>query len=244
MKYNNPRRIALWSGPRNLSTAMMRSFGARTDTMCADEPFYAAYLAITGLKHPMRNEILAAHENDPNMVIDMIAHAPADKPLFYQKHMCHHMVDSIDRDWMQHHIHAFLIRRPELVLASYAKKTESVSLDAIAFVQQYELFRHVTETLGQSAIVIDSDDILANPPKMLQSLCTALDIPYQREMLSWDSGIHAEDGIWASHWYGAVIGSTGFRQAPEMLPSLPDEYAAIADAAMPYYEALATRKLG
>lgn len=244
MIYANPRRIALWSGPRNLSTAMMRSFGARTDTICADEPFYAAYLAITGFDHPMRNEILDAHENDPAAVIQSIAHTPCSAPIYYQKHMCHHMVDGIDRDWMRHISHAFLIRRPERVLASYAKKTQSVSLDVIGFAQQHQIFKYITEELGQKAIVIDSEDILANPSQMLQSLCTALDIPYQEQMLSWDSGIHEKDGIWAAHWYGAVIGSTGFGQAPEMLPSLPDEYAAIADAAMPYYEALATRKLG
>lgn len=238
-----PIRIALWSGPRNLSTAMMRSFGARSDTVCIDEPFYAAYLAKTGLNHPMREAILAAHENDADTVIQNIAYAPSPAPIYYQKHMCHHMVDGIDRGWMAHVRHAFLIRHPMRVLASYAKKTEEVSLDAIGFQQQCAIFEHVTQNLGQKAIVIDSDDILANPGAMLQSLCAALGMEYQEAMLSWQSGIHSEDGIWASHWYGAVIGSTGFGKPTSDVPTLPPEYAAIAAEAMPLYEAMATHKI-
>lgn len=243
MSYADPLRIALWSGPRNLSTAMMRSFGARSDTICMDEPFYAAYLALTGLDHPMRDEILKAHENDPAAVIKTIAHDPALAPIFYQKHMCHHMVDGIERDWMKHHSHAFLIRRPERVLASYAKKSQNISLDAIGFKQQYQIFEYVTTQLGQKPIVVDSDDILASPPKMLLDLCTALGIPYQSEMLCWKNGIHAEDGIWASHWYGAITQSTGFGKPTTDVPDLDQKFSAIAGAALPYYEALAAHKI-
>jgi hypothetical protein len=237
--YANPVRIALWSGPRNLSTAMMRSFGARRDTICADEPFYAPYLAITGLNHPMRDAILQAHENDPKKVAHSMAYTPAPAPIFYQKHMCHHMVPEIDRDWMGQMRNAFLIRHPAKVLASYANKMEDVSLEAIGFVQQAQLFDHVTNNLGQPAIVVDSDDILRDPPAMLAALCDALGIEYTNEMLSWQEGYQPQDGIWASHWYNAVIASTGFaspkKGADLTPPDLPKDYANIAEQALPLY---------
>lgn len=240
--FPDPVRIALWSGPRNLSTAMMRSFGARSDTICADEPFYAAYLAISGANHPMRSEILAHHENDPEKIAHAMAHAPAAAPIFYQKHMCHHMLPGIDRDWMAKMRNAFLIRHPAKVLASYAKKIENVSLEAIGFPQQAALFDYVTGALGQPPIVIDSDDILRNPAGMLAALCDALGIDYTDAMLRWQAGYHAEDGIWARHWYNAVIGSTGFAAPPKAQTAgpalLPDNYAHIAAEALPIYHKL------
>lgn len=240
--FANPVRIALWSGPRNLSTAMMRSFGARSDTMCADEPFYAPYLAITGLDHPMRDEILAAHESDPDKVAQAVAHAPAAAPVYYQKHMCHHMLPAIDRGWMARMRNAFLIRSPAKVLASYANKMETVSLEAIGFPQQAALFDHVTQDLGQPPIVIDSDDVLRDPPGILAALCAALGVAYSGEMLSWEKGYHPQDGVWARHWYNAVIDSTGFAapaKKDSSLPILPGDYAQIAQQAQPYYERLA-----
>lgn len=240
--FPDPVRIALWSGPRNLSTAMMRSFGARSDTVCADEPFYAPFLAITGLDHPMRSEILSHHENDADKVAHSMAYAPAAAPIFYQKHMCHHMVPDIDRSWMAQMRNAFLIRHPAKVLASYANKMESVSLEAIGFVQQSELFDRVTQDLGQPPIVIDSDDVLRDPQNVLAALCNALGIDYTDDMLSWNAGYHAQDGIWASHWYNAVINSTGFAAPAKQdsaLPTLPDDYAHIAQQAQPFYERLA-----
>lgn len=236
-------RIALWSGPRNLSTAMMRSFASRSDTVCIDEPFYAPYLALTGLDHPMRAEILAAHEADPDKVIDDLAYAPATQPIFYQKQMTHHMVNGLARNWMAAVHNAFLIRHPARVMASYARKVETASLEAIGFAQQLELFRYVTEELGQPAIIIDSDDILRDPAAMLAKLCAALNIAYQPAMLRWSKGIQTEDGIWASHWYDAIIETTGFASAPGALPQLSTDYAAIADAAMESYERLWEHRL-
>ena len=246
-KFATPLRVALWSGPRNLSTAMMRSFGARDDTYVVDEPFYAAFLAITGLDHPMRDAILAAHETNPEAVINMLTKAPAPAPIFYQKHMCHHMVDGIDRNWMSTVRHAFLIRHPARVLASYAHKVESASLEAIGFAQQAELFDHVTNDLGQPPIVIDSDDVLLNPGRVLTALCRAWGMEYSGEMLSWPKGYHPQDGVWARHWYNAVINSTGFappsKDKTRDLPVLSGDYADIALQALPYYEKLSQHKL-
>lgn len=237
-------RIAMWSGPRNLSTAMMRSFGARSDATCVDEPFYAAYLKLTGLEHPMRAEILAAHETDAEAVARMLSHGPLAAPVFYQKHMTHHMVAGIPRAWMAQVRNAFLIRHPARVLASYARKMESVSLEAIGFAQQAELFDYATGELGQTPVVIDGDDILRDPRASLGALCARLGIAFEEAMLSWPAGPRPEDGVWAPHWYDAVWRSTGFGEPPGPLPETPDAFAPILAAALPIYEKLAAFKGG
>ena len=233
-------RIAMWSGPRNLSTATMRSFGARGDTICVDEPFYAAYLSLTGLVHPMQDEIMASQPTDPQRVIeDLLApSSDPDRPILYQKHMTHHMVRGIARDWMSEVTNAFLIRHPARVLASYAKKMETASLEAIGFPQQAELFDQVADQLGHAPVVVDSDDILKDPASTLPKLCKALGIPWTENMLSWPEGPKPEDGAWAPHWYESVNASTGFGKPPGDLPDLPDAFAPILDAAMPIYEAM------
>ena len=234
-----PRRIAMWSGPRNLSTAMMRAFGARGDCFVWDEPFYAAYLAATGLEHPMRAEILAAHDNDPaSVAAACAAPAPDGSALFYQKHMTHHMLPGFDLGWMDDAANVFLIRAPERVLASYVAKREDVTLEDIGFVQQAALFDRVADRLGAAPAVIDASDVRANPAGVLKKLCAAIGIAWTNRMLSWAPGIHASDGIWARHWYNAVEGSTGFATSPERDVELPPHLAAIAEAARPSYERL------
>lgn len=235
------KRIAMWSGPRNLSTAMMYSFGGRKDSTVVDEPFYAVYLAKTGIVHPMQNEILGSQFQDPDMVACQLL-APTDRPIFYQKHMAQHMVDGVPRDWMADVINVFLIRHPARVVASYAKKREGPQLDDIGFRQQAELFDYVT-ALGQTPIVIDSHDIRDDPESMMRKLCDAVGLKWDAGMLHWPSGGHASDGVWASHWYGAVHCSTGFANAEYELPVLEPDYAEVAAQAMPYYDRLAAVKL-
>jgi hypothetical protein len=235
------KRIAMWSGPRNLSTAMMYSFGGRKDSTVMDEPFYAAYLAKTGTLHPMQNEILASQFQDPDMVARQLL-APTDRPIFYQKHMTQHMVDGVPRGWMAHVTNVFLIRHPARVVASYAKKRDGPQLDDIGFRQQVELFDHVT-SLGQTPLVIDSHDIRDDPKGLMHKLCNALNLPWDLGMLRWPSGGHASDGVWASHWYGAVHRSTGFADAEGDLPSLEPDYADVVAQAMPFYDRLAAVKL-
>jgi hypothetical protein len=236
-------RIAMWSGPRNLSTAMMYSFGARSDCHVVDEPFYAAYLAKTGLDHPMRVEILASQTQDGAKVERaLLAPASDKKRHFYQKHMTHHMVPGIPRDWMKKVKNVFLIRHPARVVASYAKKREGPQLADIGFRQQDELFDYA-RGLGQSPIVIDAADIRTDPEYMLKSLCAALDLDWDTAMSSWPAGGHSQDGVWAKHWYGAVHRSTEFADPEGELPQLDTDYASLTAQALPYYERLARWKL-
>ncbi len=235
-------RIAMWSGPRNLSTAMMYSFGARNDCTVVDEPFYAAYLEKTGRDHPMRSDILANQSCDPLQVIAQItgAHARAH---FYQKHMTQHMVPGVPRDWMAEMKNVFLIRHPARVVASFAAKFEAPTLADIGYSQQAELFEYVT-SIGQTPIVIDSADIRRAPERALRRLCNALDLDWHEAMLSWPAGGRSEDGIWAKYWYGAVHKSTGFAKGEEAaLPQLSGSYAELAESALIHYRTLAKARI-
>jgi hypothetical protein len=240
-----PVRIAMWSGPRNISTAMMRSFGARADTAVIDEPFYAAYLAQTGLVHPMRQEVIAAQPNDwRDVVTALLGRVPADKPICYQKHMTHHMIPAFGRRWLAQVRNAFLIRDPAAVLASYVAKRGEVTLADIGIVQQRELFDQEAERLGRAPPTVEGSDILADPAGVLARLCAALGIAYTDAMLHWAAGRRDSDGVWAPAWYDAVERSTGFGPpASRQAVSLGSELQRIADAARPHYEALARHKL-
>ncbi|MEJ8574115.1 hypothetical protein [Microbaculum marinum] len=239
-----PVRIAMWSGPRNISTAMMRSFGNRPDTRVVDEPFYAAYLDLTGIDHPMRNEVIASGTTDWRRVADDLLSFDAEGiSVHYQKQMTHHMLPEIGRDWLARMKNAFLIRRPENVLASYVRKREAVTLEDIGFLQQAELFDLVADALGEPPPVIDARDVLEDPKGMLAALCGAVGIPFRDEMLAWDPGFRATDGVWGAHWYEAVAASTGFGPPNPDVEDLPPHLLRIAEAARPIYDRLSQVKL-
>lgn len=228
----------MWSGPRNLSTAMMYSFAARGDCAVVDEPFYATYLALSGLNHPLRDRILAAQSTNAAEVVQQInGPAPAGLPHFYQKHMTQHMVPDVPRSWMQDVTNIFLIRHPARVIASYAAKRGNPTLMDIGFVQQAELYEEVSDQQSH-AVVIDSTDIRKHPEKMLKHLCHAIDLPYTPKMLVWPRGGHSADGCWAEHWYGAVWNSTGFASAEGPLPQVPAHLQDVLNAALPHYQRL------
>jgi len=232
----------MWSGPRNISTAMMRSFENRADCTVVDEPFYAAYLAETGLNHPMREAVLASQPQDWRAVVTDLD--TLGGPIVYEKHMTHHMRPGFGLDWAAGRANAFLIRDPAEVLASYTVKRADVTLDDIGVVRQRELFDREADRLGRAPPVVRGADVLADPRGMLMALCTTLGLPFREEMLSWPPGRRASDGVWAPAWYDAVERSTGFETPPKRPdPVLPDDLRRIADAARPHYEALLQHRL-
>lgn len=232
-------KLAMWSGPRNLSTAMMYAFAARGDAAVWDEPFYAAYLSATGIAHPMAAQVIAAGETDPARVAAAcLGPVPGGKAIHYQKHMTLHMIPAFDRGFMKGLTNVFLIRHPARVIASYARKRENPALSDIGFVQQAELFDQVAGWTGQAPVVIDSATIRADPPAALARLCAALGIAFTPAMLSWPAGPKAYDGAWAPHWYGAVHGSTGFEDPEGPLPELTGAFADLAEEALPFYNRL------
>lgn len=237
-------RIAMWSGPRNLSTAMMYAFAARGDCAVWDEPFYAAYLRATGIDHPMAAQVIAAGQPDPDRVADAcLGPIPQSQSLFYQKHMTLHMIAAFDRGFLRGLTNVFLIRHPARVVASYTQKRDSPTQDDIGFVQQAELFDEVAGWLGRAPLVLDSADVRADPAGTLGRLCTALGIGFTPKMLAWPAGPKPFDGAWAPHWYNAVHASTGFGTAEADLPVLTGAFARLAEAAMPAYQALARYKI-
>lgn len=228
-------RIAMWSGPRNLSTAMMYAFGARADFSIMDEPFYAPYLAASGADHPMAAQIIAAHETDPAKVAQSCL--CDGTPHLYMKHMPHHMLSGFPIDWAEDCINIHLIRHPARVIASYAAKREAPTLEDIGFVQQADLYQRL------GGIVIDSTDIRARPEAMLRALCEAIGLVFDPSMLHWPAGPRVEDGIWARHWYGAVHRSTGIDGAEGPLPDVLPALQPVLDAALPFYSGLYQRRL-
>ena len=237
------KRIAMWYGPRNISTALMRAFENHADCVVVDEPLYAHYMAETGHDHPMRAEVLASQPTDWRAVAAALTGPiPGAADLFYQKHMSHHLLPGIERNWMRGLTHAFLIRDPRAMLASYRQKRELVSLTDLGLPQQVALFDWIEAEFGVTPPVIDSRDVLQNPRGMLNALCAALDLAFDEAMLTWPAGPRDSDGVWAPHWYDAVLRSTGWQPYASKPVELTAELEAIADEAQPLYERLYARR--
>lgn len=236
-------RLAMWSGPRNISTAMMRAFENRADTTVVDEPLYGHYLAATGIDHPGRAEIIAAMDCDWTSVVASLTEAPiARGHIHYQKHMTHHLLPGIGRAWLDRVVNAFLIRDPAEVVASYLEKRAEVTLADIGVREQWEIFERAADRLGKAPPVIEGRDIQADPKTMLTALCQAVGIDFDPSMLSWPAGRRASDGVWAPHWYGAVEASTGFTPpAPAKAP--PPGFEALIEEAQSYYRRLRAHRL-
>ena len=232
-------RVAMWSGPRNISTAMMRAWEHRGDCAVSDEPLYAHYLAHTGLDHPGREEVVAAGETDWRRVVDaLLGPAPGGAPVWYQKHMTHHLLPHMDRGWIAGLRNVLLVRDPREVVASYVKSRATVTPDDIGLPQQAALYDALCAA-GEAPPVIDAGDFLRAPAAYLRALCAWLGIDFTERMLAWPAGPRDSDGVWAPHWYARVWESTGF-EAPEArdLPVLAGAAADVADACMPLYRRL------
>lgn len=237
-------RIAMWSGPRNISTALMRSWGSRRDTFVTDEPFYAHYLRETGIEHPGREEILEACPDSWETIADwLIGPIPGGSTIWYQKQMSHHLLPEMIGPWLDHLTHAFLIRDPAAVIVSFSRVVEEPVLSDLGLEQQVAIFERVREKTGSVPPVVDSDDLLRNPREMLQALCERLGVPFDDSMLQWAPGPRETDGIWARHWYQSVERSTGFQPWKRRDMHLDDCSGSLAEQALPYYEALSAHKL-
>jgi hypothetical protein len=239
-----PLRLAVWSGPRNISTAMMRAWENRGDCTVVDEPLYAHYLACTGLDHPGRDAVIAAGECDWKRVTEWLCGpVPDDRHIWYQKHMTHHLLPQIGREWLRHLRHVFLIRDPREVLRSYVRSRPNVVAADIGVTQQLEIFDYVTGLEGRTPPVVDAADFLKAPEAQLRALCAHLGVEFTPSMLSWPAGPRPSDGVWAPYWYESVQRSTGFEPYRERDRHVPAEYQRIADAVMPAYERLAAARL-
>ncbi len=211
MKLSDPIPIAMWSGPRTISTAMMRAWGNRPDTFVIDEPFYAYYLKATGKKHPGADEVIATGEIDWRKVVTQLTGPlPNGKRIFFQKQMAHHLLPEVDRDWLGGVTNCFLIRDPREVIASYVKKRDDPALEDLGFMQQLEIFDFVRERTNAIPPIVDAKDVLENPERILRLLCDAVGVDFNESMLSWPPGLRETDGIWAKYWYGEVARSTSF----------------------------------
>lgn len=241
---SQPVRIAMWSGPRNISTAMMRAWENRGDTWVADEPLYAHYLKVTGIDHPGRDEVIAAHESDWRRVVDQLTGPlPAGAIIHYQKHMAHHLLPEIERGWLARLTHAFLIREPREMLTSLIKVTPRPTLSDTGLPQQVEILDLAAQVQKTQPPIIDARDVLENPRRMLGLLCDALTVPFRETMLAWPAGCRPTDGVWARHWYAAVEKSTGFEPYQPKNESVPAELGSLLDACERYYQRLHTLRI-
>jgi hypothetical protein len=234
----------MWSGPRNISTAMMRAWGNRPDTVVVDEPFYAFYLQATGIKHPGADEVITASETDWRKVVShLTAPVPNGKQIFFQKQMTHHLLPEIDREWLGAGTNCFLIRDPREVMASYVKKREDPALEDLGFVQQVEIFDFVRAKTNKVPPVVDAKDVLQNPERMLQRLCEAVGVEFNESMLSWPPGLRDTDGIWAKHWYGEVAKTTSFQSYRPTDYEVPEKLREIYERCRESYNLLFQHRL-
>jgi hypothetical protein len=242
---SSPIRIAMWSGPRNISTAMMRAFENRADCVVSDEPLYGAWLSITGEPHPMAADIIAAMDCDWRRVVaTLTGPVPDERPIWYQKHMTHHLLpEMIERDWLARLTHVFLIRDPVAVVASYLDRRGTVSAEEIGVPQQARLYDFVRDDLGQDPPVIDSGDFVHDPEGHLRALCGRLGIAFDPTMLAWPPGPRDSDGVWAPHWYERVWESTGFGPPRDEMPELEGAALDVAEACRPAWRRLYDQRL-
>lgn len=237
------QRIAMWSGPRNISTAMMRSWENRADCSVIDEPFYAFYLNKTQSPHPMFEAVVNSQPKAFDEVATQLSDVAFDTPIQYQKHMTHHMLGECDLSWTKDLVHCFLIREPAYVINSYTNSRGQCSSDDIGIVRQYQLYETISQISGQDIPVIDSRSVLENPKGVLKALCEKLNVSFSEDMLTWPTGRRDSDGVWAEHWYHSVEKSTKFSLPSVQIIDLNAEQQKLADELQPYYKALKKHEL-
>lgn len=238
-------RVAMWSGPRNISTAMMRAWGNRPDAFVCDEPLYAHYLRATGRRHPGADEVIAAHETDVGKVVArLLGPAPNGARVFYQKHMAHHLTTHVPRDWLRQVTNCFLIREPREVITSLVKHVPDATLSDTGYPQQAEIFDLVSARTGRPPPVVDARDVLTNPRRVLGRLCAALGVEFTDAMLAWPPGLRETDGVWAKYWYKEVETTTSFRPYQPKNTPVPDHLRDLLQTCERIYQRLHAHRLG
>ena len=250
------RCITMWSGPRNISTALMRAWENRPDTRVVDEPFYAYYLKQTGKNHPGAEEIITTGQTDWRQVVEQCLDGLQEtggRAIFYQKQMTHHLLPEVDRSWLDRVTNCFLIRDPAEVITSYIKRNADPAVEDLGFVQQTKIFDFLMGTSRRDAgrpsgsergraaslpPVIDAKDVLQNPERMLRLLCDAVGVEFDKTMLTWPPGLRETDGVWAKHWYGEVIKSTGFQPYHPKNEPVPERLREVHERCQECYERL------
>ncbi|HXE55807.1 MAG TPA: hypothetical protein VN541_22475 [Tepidisphaeraceae bacterium] len=238
-------RLAMWSGPRNISTAMMRAWGNRPDTAVVDEPLYAAYLFATGRNHAGRDEVIAAGPTDPDQAIArLLGPVPDGKRVFYQKHMTHHLLPDMDRSWLAKLTNCFLLRDPAMVLTSLVKHVPDLQLADTGFPQQAEIFDRVCQWTGQIPPVLDAADVLRAPRRTLTLLCERIGVEFTDRMLSWEPGLRDTDGVWAKYWYKEVVHTTEFAPYQPKSEPVPERLRDVLEECQRHYQRLYVHRLG
>ena len=235
--------VACWSGPRNISTALMRCWSSRNDTYVTDEPFYAHYLKKTKLKHPMHKEIISNYNSNYNEIINHLTNqVPKNKKIWYQKHMAHHILNLENIEWIKNFENCILLRNPKEVIHSYTKKNKLNSVEELGYPQQYEIVKFLKK-INKSYIVIDSNVLLKNPEKILLMWCKKINIKFDKSMLEWEEGNKTTDGIWWKIWYDNVIKTTGFKKFKKRDITIENKYDSIYNESMKYYNYLKENNL-
>ena len=234
--------VSCWSGPRNISTALMRSWSSRKDTFVTDEPFYAYYLKKTKLKHPFYNEIINKYSSNYDEVVNyLINRIPKNKKIWYQKHMAHHIFDFNNIEWVNNFENCILLRHPKEVISSYSKKNKLNTVEELGYPQQYEIIKYLKK-INKSYVIIDSSELLKNPEKVLSNWCTKINIKFDKSMLRWEKGNYVSDGIWWKSWYDNVIKTTGFKEYKKKDINIENKYDSIYNESMKYYTYLKETK--
>lgn len=234
-------RVCLWSGPRNVSTALMYSFAQRPDTRVVDEPLYGYYLARSGADHPAAAEVIASMDTDgPRVVRDALL-GPCERPVLFAKLMAHH-IQGLDTGFLAATRNVLLVRDPADVLRTLPRQIPEPDLDDTGLPDQIRILE-AAEALGQEVVVLDAREILLDPRTVLGELCSRLGLGFDEAMLSWPAGPRPEDGVWAPHWYHTLHRSTGFQPYSAKTEPVAERLRALVEACRPLYERLLRRAL-
>ena len=237
-----PMRLSMWSGPRNVSTALMYAFRQRPDTEVLDEPLYGHYLRTSGADHPGRDEILAAMETDGERVVrEVLLASPTSAPVQFFKNMAHHL-RGLDRGFLDQMTHLLLTRDPREMLPSLAQHLPDPTLADTGFEEQIELLEH-EKRAGRPPVVLDARELLLDPEGVLREACHRLGLTFEPAMLRWSPGPRPEDGVWAQYWYESVHASTGFAPYRPKTDPFPDYLEPLLDVCLPYYERLSAHAI-